>query len=128
MCQYHVEHQATYSVVFNRAGDEVVSISEHGNAAVTAIDIRNALEHAFNSGLEKGAQEQRAYDRDAWSPAYVDAEQVASDPVLKTGPDGYGSYRYSIDGRVSDERFHNAASARAEGEHVVQLLIRERHA
>jgi hypothetical protein len=47
-------------------------------------------------------------------------------PELKVGPDGYGSYRYMIDGRISDERFHNAASARHEGEHVVEMILRDR--
>jgi hypothetical protein len=47
-------------------------------------------------------------------------------PVLKVGPDGSGSYRYSIDGRISEEKFHNAASAKHEGEYVIETILRDR--
>jgi hypothetical protein len=43
--------------------------------------------------------------------------------IIKVGPDGQGSYRYSVNGAISIERYHNSASARQAANDAVAIYI-----
>jgi len=46
--------------------------------------------------------------------------------VIKVGPDGNGSYRFSINGKVGAVPYYNAASARAGARRLIQTCEHKR--
>ena len=95
MCRYSaVAHAYGAYTVRDKFSGDIITLDFNQFRVATdardlAVSITNALEHAHNSGIEKGALEQRAYERDSLLDA-ADEARALNTPIETHNPVRYG--------------------------------------